>query len=110
MNGDPEIKELLREIRDLHKAHFERYKEFTARITQAEALRAEEENRARRQLEADRREQEAYRREMQQAVRSARVQSTVATVLVVLLLGLAIGVPFLSWIVWHFVSPLHIAP
>jgi uncharacterized membrane protein len=34
-----EITQLLREIRDLQKAHFERYREFTAKIMDAEATR-----------------------------------------------------------------------
>src|SRR5262245_23107808 len=36
-----EIKGLLREIRDLQKAHFEQYEEFTSRIMAAERVRQE---------------------------------------------------------------------
>src|SRR5262245_57123038 len=37
-----EITQLLREIRDLQKAHFERYLEFTAKIMDAEATRRQD--------------------------------------------------------------------
>jgi hypothetical protein len=37
-----EIADLLREIRDLQRAHFERYKEFTGRIMDSEKTRHEE--------------------------------------------------------------------
>src|SRR5262245_60480819 len=37
-----EITQLLREIRDLQKAHFERYREFTAKIMDAEATRRQD--------------------------------------------------------------------
>jgi hypothetical protein len=50
VSGDPplgqttlaEISGLLREIRDLQKAHFERYKEFTGAIMAAEKTRAQD--------------------------------------------------------------------
>ncbi len=79
MNGDPEIKDLLREIRDLQKAHFERYREFTDRITQAEAVNRER--------------QEAFLRETRRSARMIRVFGTVLAVfgIIIIILGIWLG-------------------
>ena len=42
MNNEDEVKELLREIRDLQKAHFERYKQFTQSIMENNTRLSEE--------------------------------------------------------------------
>ena len=52
-----EITQLLREIRDLQKAHFERYREFTAKIMDAEATR--QKDTLRLQIEQLRHQEEA---------------------------------------------------
>jgi hypothetical protein len=54
-----DIKELLREIRDLQKAHFERYKEFTQAALDRQKTAAEETRRARE-------DQLRYRQELRQ--------------------------------------------
>jgi len=41
-DAQEEIRQLLREIRDLQKAHFERYQEFTGKIMEDEKTRAQD--------------------------------------------------------------------
>src|SRR5260370_18806583 len=93
-----EIKELLREIRDLQKAHFERYKEFTESIM---ARAQDNEDIA----ESARSEQRRYREEMRRVANNneARIKSMstsrwVALGIGLLILGLAVSVTFLSFI------------
>jgi hypothetical protein len=91
MDDTQEIKELLREIRDLQKAHLEYYKEFTQTIAARQKVSTEETERARA-------EQRRHREEMRQAVHDgqARVRTLVATRWVILAIAgvtavLAIG-------------------
>jgi hypothetical protein len=44
-DAQEEIRQLLREIRDLQKAHFERYQEFTGKIMAGEKTREQDANR-----------------------------------------------------------------
>jgi hypothetical protein len=65
MDDMHEIKELLREIRDLQKAHFERYRDFTQALLDRQEAGAEEARRTRD-------EQRRYREEMRHAVNESR--------------------------------------
>jgi hypothetical protein len=84
MDGRHEIQELLREIRDLQRAHFERYQAFTEGILAAEKAAAE-------RAEHIRHEQERYQDEMRQAAlrnqRSAWIRNLI--LIVVLAVGVA---------------------
>jgi hypothetical protein len=62
-----EIKELLREIRDLQKAHFDRYTEFTQSVLDRQQAGAEDVKRSRE-------EQHRFREEMRRAVDEGRQQ------------------------------------
>jgi hypothetical protein len=85
MEDMDEIKELLREIRDLQKAHFERYKEFTEAVLVRQQAGAE-------QLEHSRVEQRRYRQEMRQAVEDSRSRVRTALVTRWVIVGVATAV------------------
>jgi hypothetical protein len=85
MEDMQEIKELLREIRDLQKAHFERYKEFTEAVLARQQAGAE-------QLEHSRAEQRRYRAEMRQAVEDSRSRVWTALVTRWVIVGVATAV------------------
>jgi hypothetical protein len=103
MNDQLEIKQLLCEIRDLQKAHFERYKEFTegilasekANLEKAAALREEERSYYEQVRDEERRYQE------QQRLRNERmtwVKTALWIVMIALLLGsMLFGQLFLSF-------------
>jgi hypothetical protein len=82
-----EIKELLREIRDLKKAHFERYTEFTQSVLNRQQAVTED---AKRSQEENRR----YRDEMRRAAYEGQQQVTEASVTrwVLLAVTITIGV------------------
>jgi hypothetical protein len=65
MDDMHEIKELLREIRDLQRAHFERYKEFTQVVLDRQQSGADEANR-------DREEQRRFREEMRHTIQDSQ--------------------------------------
>jgi hypothetical protein len=87
MDDMHEIKELLREIRDLQRAHFERYQEFTQAILDRQQASAAEADRVRA-------EQRRYREDMRHAVDESRqrVRALLASrwVLVAIAIGIAV--------------------
>jgi|SRR6516162_10215356 hypothetical protein len=87
MDDMHEIKELLREIRDLQKAHFERYKEFTQALLDRQEVNAEA-------LQRSRSEQSRYREEMRRAVHESqqRVRSLQTSRWVMLAVAIALAV------------------
>jgi t-SNARE complex subunit (syntaxin) len=84
MDDMHEIKELLREIRDLQKAHFERYQEFTQALLDREEVNAEEVERARE-------EQRRHREEMRRAVRASQASRWVMLAITIALTVLIMG-------------------
>jgi len=85
-----EIRELLREIRDLQKAHFERYKEFTQEIRDGQRTVREDAERA--QSEARR-----IREKMHRDISTAWALRLTWLGLAVAVAALAMGVTFLPW-------------
>jgi hypothetical protein len=88
MADNREVVELLREIRDLQKAHFERYKEVTAAIIRREqdavAARATRDEDARQGIQA-------VVEETRQVFRDSRRRSAW---LFVIFIGVFVGLPF----------------
>lgn len=88
---DDETKQLLREIRDLQKAHYDRYVEFTRQISDSQ--RQAEAAARQRELESDAylQQQTAYQQEMRDAVhRSNRNLMISMVVLFGVLAGFAV--------------------
>jgi len=84
MDDMHEIKELLREIRDLQKAHFERYKEFTQSLLDREEVNAE-------YVQRSRAEQNRYREEMRRAVQASQTSRWVTLAITIALAALIMG-------------------
>ena len=89
-----EITELLREIRDLQKAHFERYKEFTQAITERQKADAAD-------LQRFRDESRRYREE----VRATMLPRWVPLAIVGGLLALGLGGVIVAAIIGAFMAP-----
>jgi hypothetical protein len=87
MDDMHEITELLREIRDLQKAHFERYQEFTQAVLDRQEANAED-------VQRGREEQRRYREEMRHVVKESqqRVRALQASRWVFLAIAIAIAV------------------
>ncbi len=107
MSENDEVIALLREIRDLQKAHFARYQEFTG-ITmkrQEEAVKRQEEALERQSAAAaqSRETLQQYRAETQQQLLKIRQSASrlrvLLYVLIALLLLCVFGIPVLSMIV-----------
>jgi hypothetical protein len=69
MDDAQEIKQILREIRDLQKAHFERYKEFTQALLDRNQTDRAAADRARK-------DQQLFREEMRQVLKDNRARMT----------------------------------
>jgi ferric-dicitrate binding protein FerR (iron transport regulator) len=95
MSDQEEIKALLREIRDLHKEHLERYKEFTQDVLARQKTSSEE-------LEQARLEQRRHRDEMRRAAKSGLVLRLVILGIAVGVVIVAIGASLLA----HFFLPI----
>jgi len=67
-----EMKNLLREIRDLQKGHFERYVAFTEQIVQSQKHSADNAARSQTEQDAYLRQQLAYQEEMRHTVRNSQ--------------------------------------
>jgi len=67
--NDDETKQLLREIRDLQKVHYDRYVQFTERIVEAERQAAAANAKRDEENEAFFQQSAAYRREMQDVIK-----------------------------------------
>ena len=80
-----DIRKLLREIRDLQKAHFERYVALTDEISASQKRAAEEAARARSEQDALLQSQQDYQDEMRRTVRDSQRQ---ATLLLAILIGM----------------------
>jgi hypothetical protein len=98
-----EIKQLLREIRDLQKAHFERYAQFTSALLETDRRREVEAQQIAEEQEARRLRQEKYQEEMRQAVRNSQRYALIGGILLVVFLLLASGWVALSSIFWSLV-------
>jgi len=103
MDTMDEIKELLREIRDLQKAHFERYKEFTQAALERQQANAEQAERSRDEQRRARDENRRYREEMRDALdnnqhrlRTLMAGRSVMIAIVVVLALLSVGSVVLS--------------
>ncbi|HMF15344.1 MAG TPA: hypothetical protein VKE94_23680 [Gemmataceae bacterium] len=91
MDDTSEIKELLREIRDLQKAHFERYKEFTQGILDRERASAEDVQRFRTE-----------HRQFREEVRATLIPRWLPLAILGVVLGIGLG----TTIVTAFLSRL----
>jgi anti-sigma-K factor RskA len=89
MGDQEEIKELLREIRDIQKAHFERYQEFTAAALARQQAAGEETERARS-------EQRRFREEIRRSVEDTEARLKSGSVLRLVVLGVAVGAAVLA--------------
>jgi len=85
-----EIRDLLREIRDLQRAHFERYKEFTQDIVNDQRAANEEAERARR-------EGNRFRDEMRRQVSTAWTVRLILIGLAAAAVVVAMGVTLFPW-------------
>lgn len=93
------IEGLLAEIRDLQRAHFERYKEFTGRLMESDEKNRQAAVEAAKTNDALVSDQRAYQEEMRRHVRNSHTHAVVASIvtaiLVILLAGLLISGTFL---------------
>jgi hypothetical protein len=91
MDDMHEIKELLSEIRDLQKAHFERYKEFTQHIVDREEASNEAAERARAEQRNFRNEVRHSLNQSQERIRMLQVTRWVIIGIVALVAAFAIS-------------------
>ena len=95
---DPsEIKDLLKEIRDFHKAHYERYVAFTDEIMRNDKQARESAKQSEKEHEAFLQHQLAYQEEMREAVHSSQRNTLIGLFAVLgFLLIMVIGYVFLN--------------
>jgi len=89
-----EIKELLREIRDLQKAHFERYREFTQSLLDREQIQAADFERAR-----------AEQRRFREEVKGTMLPRWVPLVILAVVLVAGVGGTIFATILGAFMAP-----
>jgi hypothetical protein len=100
MADESEIVLLLREIRDLQRAHFERYKEFTADASKRAQDAVERQNQSSARLAEARQIDQQYRDQAQQNVVNARSAANRALILAVVAVCLQVAlVSFLGFII-----------
>jgi hypothetical protein len=105
MDDTQEIKELLREIRDLQKAHFERYKEFTEAVLAHRKETMERTERAR--AESARFQEQTLRASAQSDViiRKMQFRSWITFAIIAALLVLILALRSAPWLFNGFPFP-----
>jgi hypothetical protein len=98
MDDMHEIKDLLREIRDIQKAHFARYEEFTQAVLDRQQASAED-------VQRGREEQRRYREEMRHVVKESqqRVRALQTSRWVFLAIAIAVAVLTVGGVMIAFV-------
>lgn len=84
---DDETKQLLREIRDLQKAHYERYVQFTEQIVEAERQTAAANAKRDQENEVYLQQSAEYRQEMQDIIKRSQRNMLLAPFLLLVVLG-----------------------